>query len=120
MSLFSLFTRRFRGFRVVDLLAGVILLVVALGGYAYKTFAVAKGADAESVQAEIVQENKRIRLLQAEAAHLEDPSRIERLSKTYLNMGPIAPGHEISLAELERVATPPPAPPAAPPAPAKP
>ena len=109
----GVFTRRLRGFRVVDLVALAVLLTLALGSYAFKTFAGAETADTAGVQGQIVQEQKRIRLLQAEIAHLEDPRRIERLSTQYLGLQAVAPKQEIVADDLPRIAAlrvPPPAP----------
>ena len=89
MILADVFTMRVRGFRVIDLSALVVLLVLALAVYAFKTLAGAQSANAADVQRQIVQEQKRVRLLTAEIAHLEDPSRIERLSTRYLGMAAV-------------------------------
>ncbi len=100
----SVFGARYRGFRVIDLAALAILLTLALGSYGFKTLAGEQTADAQDVQDQITQEQKRIRLLQAEIAHLEDPGRIERLSTQYLGMQAIAPKQEVSAADLPRLA----------------
>ena len=100
----GIFTRRLRGFRVVDLVALAVLLTLALGSYAFKTFAGAETADTAGVQGQIVLEQKRIRLLQAEIAHLEDPRRIERLSTQYLGLQAVAPKQEIAVQDLPRIA----------------
>jgi len=105
MILASVFTRRLRGFRVLDLLALTVLLALALGSYAFKTFAGAEGADTVGVQDQIVEEGKRIRLLRAEIAHLEDPGRIERLSVRYLGLQPVDPRRETTAEALPQIAT---------------
>jgi cell division protein FtsL len=104
MILGGVFSRRLRGFRVLDLLALAVLLALALGSYAFKTFAGAQSADTAGVQSQIVQEQKRIRLLQAEIAHLEDPGRVERLATQYLGMTPVDPKQEITAEALPQVA----------------
>lgn len=100
----SLFTQRVRGFRVIDLVALIVLLALALGVYAFKTLAGAEKADIADVQTQIVSEQKRVRLLHAEIAHLEDPSRIERLSTEYLGFKPVDPKQEASIEALPQVA----------------
>ena len=105
MMVSNVFTRRLRGFRVVDLLALGVLLILALGSYALKTFAGAEGADTADVQGQIVLEGKRIRLLDAEIAHLEDPGRIERLSTQYLGLQPVDPKREVTPEALAQIAT---------------
>ncbi len=104
MILAGVFTRRYRGFRVVDLVALALLLTLALGSYAFKTFAGEQGADTVGIQDQIVQEQKRIRLLQAEIAHLEDPSRVERLSTQYLGMQRVDPKQETTPEALPQIA----------------
>lgn len=100
----EIFNRRFRGFRVIDLVALTVLLALALASYAFKTFAEGMGADTASVEQQIAQEDRRIRLLKAEIAHLDDPGRIERLSSQYLNMQAADPKQETTPEALPQVA----------------
>jgi cell division protein FtsL len=104
MNPLALFTRRIRGFRVIDIIAVMVIIVTALASYAFKTSAGAEDADASNIEAQIQDEQKRIRLLDAELAHLDDPERIESLSTQYLGLAPIAAKQEIALAGLSRVA----------------
>ncbi|HEY2049427.1 MAG TPA: cell division protein [Caulobacteraceae bacterium] len=104
MNPFAFLTRRVRGFRVIDIAAVTLIMTIALGSYAFKTFAGVEDADANGVESQILQEQKRIRLLQAEIARLEDPRRIESLSNQYLGMASIDPSHEISADALPRIA----------------
>jgi cell division protein FtsL len=101
---FAILTQRVRGVRVLDLMAGAVLLVLALGSYAFKTMAEAQGAGAADVQVQINQEQRRIRLLRAEIAHLEAPSRIEALATQYLQMAAPDAKHDITPADLPRIA----------------
>jgi len=101
----GVFTRRLRGFRVIDLLALGLVFVLALGSYVFTTLAGAQSADTAGVQTQIDQEEKRIRLLKAELAHLEDPGRIERLSRQYLGLAPVDPKRETTPEALAQVAT---------------
>ncbi|HEY7901635.1 MAG TPA: cell division protein [Caulobacteraceae bacterium] len=100
----GLFNRRFRGFRIVDLAALAVLLALALASYAFKTFAEGVGADTASVESQIAQQERRIHLLRAEIAHLDDPNRIERLSSQYLGMQAVDPKQETSVDALPQVA----------------
>ncbi|MGH7025025.1 MAG: cell division protein FtsL [Caulobacteraceae bacterium] len=104
MILSGIFNRRFRGFRVVDLVALAVLLALALGSYAFKTFAQGVGADTTGVERQIAHEDQRIRLLKAEIAHLDDPDRIERLSTQYLGMQAVDPKQETTAEALPQVA----------------
>jgi cell division protein FtsL len=104
MRVFGVFSQRLRGFRVVDLLALAVLLVLAFGVYAFKTLAGAQSADTLSIERQIADEQRRVRLLDAEVAHLEDPARIERLSTQYLGMKPVDVQHETTEETLPQVA----------------
>jgi hypothetical protein len=105
---FAFLTRRVRGFRVIDIAAVSLIVTIALGSYAFKTFAGVEDADANGVEGQILQEQKRIALLKAEIARLEDPRRIETLSTQYLGMASVDPSHDIPAASLPRVAANPP------------
>ncbi|MEO8812270.1 MAG: hypothetical protein ABI376_05080 [Caulobacteraceae bacterium] len=100
----SLFSTRLRGFRIVDLVALVLLLTIAVTSYAFKTLAGAQGADTAGVESRIAAEHKRIRLLDAEISHLEDPGRIERLSSQYLGLAEVTGAHDVGEADLKRIA----------------
>ena len=89
-------TARIRGFRVVNLLALTVLLVIALGSYALKTLAGAQDAGGVGIEDQIVQEQKRIRMLQAEISTLGGPQRVADLSRQYLNLGPPDAKHDIT------------------------
>jgi hypothetical protein len=97
--------RRVRGFRLVDLVAASLLVMLILGVYLAKTIAGGERAKIAGVERQIGAEKARIRLLQAEVSHLEQPARIERLSETYLGMAPVALRREAdpeALADLAR------------------
>src|SRR5437763_1432123 len=96
--------RRVRGFRLVDLIAVSILTVLILGVYLAKTIAGGERARIASVERQIGAERARIRLLQAEVSHLEQPARIERLSETYLGLAPVAFKREADAAALPDLA----------------
>jgi hypothetical protein len=90
--------RRVRGFRLVDLIALGLLTVLILGVYLAKTMAGGERAKIAAVERQIVEQRARVRLLQAEVSHLEQPARIERLSETYLGLAPVS---ERRVADLE-------------------
>ena len=93
-------TARIRGFRVVNLLGLTILLVIALSSYALKTLAGAQDAGGVDVEDQIIQEQKRIRMLHAEISTLGGPQRVADLSRQYLGLGPADPKHDITLEAL--------------------
>jgi cell division protein FtsL len=91
-----LLERRVRGFRLVDLVAAGLLVVLVLGVYLAKTMAGRERAEIASTERQIDEEKARIRLLQAEVAHLEEPARLERLATSYLGMGPVPIKHDVT------------------------
>jgi len=106
--------RRVRGFRLLDLIAVSILTVLILGVYLAKTVAGGERAKIAAVERQIGAERARIRLLQAEVSHLEQPARIERLSETYLGLAPVAFRRQADPDALADLARKPLAPPAKP------
>ena len=96
--------RRVRGFRLVDLVALGLLTVLILGVYLAKTIAGGERTKIASVERQIGEEKARIRLLQAEVSHLEQPARIERLSETYLGLAPVAFKREADIDALPDLA----------------
>ena len=104
MSISALFTRRVRGVRLVNLWGAGLLLVLVIGLYLVKTFASGERADIASTEVQIADEQRKIRLLHAELAYLEQPARIERLSQQYLGMQPASGKHETSVDGLGQLA----------------
>ena len=103
MSLGALFTRRVRGVRVVNIWGGGLLLVLVVGLYLLKSLGGGERADIARTEDQIADEQTRIRLLNAEVAYLEQPSRIERLSEDYLKLEPMSGAHEASVAHLQDI-----------------
>jgi cell division protein FtsL len=100
----SLLARRVRGFRLVDIVALSVLVLLILGVYLAKTIAGRERAEIASAERQIGAEKARIRLLQAEVTHLEQPARIEHLSETYLGMAPVSIKHEAGPDVLAEIA----------------
>lgn len=102
----NIMSRRVRGFRLVDLVALGLLVVLVFGVYLAKTMAGRERAQIAQVERQIQAERARIRLLQAEVSHLEQPARIEHLSETYLGMGPVPIRREAEVGALPELARP--------------
>lgn len=96
----DLLSARFRGFRVVNLLGLTLALTIAVGSYALKIMASAQDAGAAQLEDQIVQEQKRIRMLKLEIASLGAAPRIEPLARQYLGLGPADSRHDIAAADL--------------------
>lgn len=99
------FERRWRGFRVVELTGLAVLLVLMLVLYLTKTLAGNERSQIARIEREISQERARVRLLRAEVAHLEQPERLERLSRQYLGMEPIGAKREVSADAIAGLST---------------
>lgn len=96
----SVFSRKIRGFRLVDVVAAGLLAAIILSVYLAKTIAGGERTEIAMVEKQIEAEHDRIRLLQAEVAHLEQPGRIEQLSADHLGMAPITAKNEITAETL--------------------
>ena len=96
----SLLSRRIRGFRLVDLVGVGLLVMLILGVYLAKTMAGHERAEIATIERQIKAEKTRIRLLQAEVAHLEQPGRIERLSVSFLKMEPVTASREATVEQI--------------------
>ena len=82
----DLFRRRVRGFRVIELGAFALVVVLAFGVYLAKTQAGREWAKIATKERQIAQEKRRIKLLRAEVAHLEKPERLEQLAALHLGL----------------------------------
>ena len=99
----SFLGRSLRGSRLVEFGALLVLLTMVLGVYLAKASAGRERGDITAVQSQIDDEQRRLRLLQAEVAHLEEPERLERLS-ALAGLGPTNARHEGAPEELSRIA----------------
>lgn len=64
-------------------------------------------AEIAKVERQIREEKARIRLLQAEVAHLEEPARLEQLSTAHLGLAPVSIKRDVNadgLADIARTA----------------
>ena len=104
MPLAFLFEKRIRGFRVIEIAAFLCLTVLVLGVYFSKAHAGHETAEIGDVDQQIAETQRRVRLLDAELAHLEAPARIEQLSQQYLGLAPIPAKHETPDTELAGIA----------------
>ena len=86
----SLFARRVRGFRVVEVGGFAFLIILVLGVYLFKGMAGAEGAQIADTTRQITAEQVRMKALRADLARLESPQRLERLSTQYLGLQPVS------------------------------
>lgn len=95
-----IFTHRTRGFRTLNVLLTSVLVVLAVGVNLAKTFAGKERTEIVRTERDIRNETRQIRVLQAEVAHLEQPERLERLSRAYLAMAPVNVKQETTVDDL--------------------
>lgn len=101
----DLFRRKIRGVRLLDVAAAGLFAVTAIGVMVFKADANKDRTEITLLEKQIRQERETLRLLRAEAAHLEQPSRVERLSREHLGLAPVKAKHEAepdSLVEIAR------------------
>jgi cell division protein FtsL len=101
----TVLNHRIRGFRTLNIVFAATLLILAVGVNLAKTIAGRERNEIAGVEADIGKEKQRIRMLEAEVAHLEQPERLERLARGYLAMAPVAARQEASIDTLSDVAT---------------
>ncbi len=100
----SLLGRLLRGVRLLEFVALILLLVMVLGVYLEKASAGRERGEIVAVQGQIDEESKRVRLLQAEVAHLEEPDRMEQLSAA-IGLAPTPAGRQGELHDLALIAS---------------
>lgn len=106
-----LFNHRLRGFRTVNVVGFVLVMALAITVNLAKTYAGREAREIDRAERVIAQEKRRIRLLEAEVAHLEQPERLQSLAKVHLGMAPLSATREgdmVSLAILVAGGEPPP------------
>ena len=101
-----LFNHRTRGFRTINLIGMAVLITLALTVNLAKTYAGKERSQIDKIDRQIAAEQVRIRLLKAEVAHLEQPGRLERLSRETLGMEPTTSKQEVPAAALSMVGRP--------------
>ena len=104
MRLSGLVRNRLFGFRLIEVSALVVLIGLAVSVYLAKVWGGEDSQEIAQVERQINDEQRRIRLLQAEVAFQEQPERISRLSAEQLQYGPPAIKSEVTPAELVDVA----------------
>lgn len=113
----SVFDWRVRGVRCVELVGVVLLAAVMVSVYIVKTAAARESSEISKIEDEIRQNEQRVRLLRAEATRLEQPARLEALSRQ-LGLEPVEVKRRTDadgLSELAAAHQPPASAPSAPP-----
>lgn len=84
----ALFEWKVRGVRWIEIILLVVVAALILGVYVAKAAAARESAQIAQLEREIAETRQRVRLLRAEAARLEQPGRLETLSRT-AGLGPV-------------------------------
>ena len=85
----DLFEQRVRGFRVVEVASFALLVTLVLWVYVTKAGAARQRLEIARLEQRITEEERRVKGLRAETAHLEQPARLEALSASYLLLRPV-------------------------------
>lgn len=99
-----LFERRIRGFRVVEVAALLALAAMILWVYLTKAEAGRERYEISEVRGQILDEERTLKQLRAENAHLEQYRRIEALARDYLGLQPVKPARETEPQDLPALA----------------
>ncbi len=99
----SIFNSRVRGIRIVEILSFGLLVVLVFSVYIAKARASRERAQIADVEQRIGDEQRRVKLLRAEDARLEQPERIETLSEG-AGLKPVDAAQESSPTALPAVA----------------
>ena len=99
----SVFDWKVRGFRVTEIIGVAILAAVVVSVYFVKAQAARQSAEIAALQADISEQRQRVRLLTAETARLEEPARLEALSRQ-AGLAPISVEQRADLDALPELA----------------
>ena len=72
--------------RALHILAGVLIVLLAVGLYKAKTDAAKAEAHVRDLQTQVEESEADLRALRAEIAHLETPARVESLAERHLGL----------------------------------
>ncbi|WP_333610980.1 cell division protein FtsL [Brevundimonas bullata] len=104
-----LFDWKVRGVRCVEIIGVVCVAALVFSVYIAKAAAARESAEISRIESEIRENRQRVRLLRAEATRLEQPARLEALSRE-IGLGPVDVRRQAVEAGLPAIAPPPPPP----------
>ena len=99
----AVFDWKVRGFRVTEIIGVAILAAVVVSVYFVKAQAARQSAEIAALQSDISEQRQRVRLLTAETARLEEPARLEALSRQ-AGLAPISVEQRADLDALPELA----------------
>lgn len=98
-----LFDWKVRGVRWVEIIGLVLVAAMIFSVYLAKAAAASESARIASLERQITQNDQRVRLLRAEVARLEQPGRLEALSRG-AGLGPVDVHRQATEASLPELA----------------
>lgn len=98
-----LFSWKVRGVRWVEIIGVVLVGVMILSVYVAKAGAARESARISDLERQISENGERVRLLRAEVARLEQPGRLEALSRS-AGLGPVEMKRQETEANLPNLA----------------
>lgn len=101
-----LFDWRVRGVRCVEIIGVVCVAALVFSVYIAKAAAARESSEISRIESEIRENRQRVRLLRAEATRLEQPARLEALSRE-IGLGPVDVKKQAVEAGLPAIAPPP-------------
>jgi hypothetical protein len=99
----ALFAWKVRGFRVVEIAGVVMLAAMVFSTYVAKAGAASQSAQVSALETQIAAEHQRVRLLRTEVARLEQPARLEALSRA-AGLEPVAVTNRAAVTALPEIA----------------
>ncbi|MFE9084854.1 cell division protein FtsL [Brevundimonas sp. NPDC003935] len=101
-----LFDWKVRGVRCVEIIGVVCVAALIFSVYIAKAAAARESAEISRIESEIRENRQRVRLLRAEATRLEQPARLEALSRE-IGLGPVDVKKQAVETGLPAIAPPP-------------
>ena len=101
-----LFDWKVRGVRCVEIIGVVCVAALIFSVYIAKAAAARESSEISRIESEIRENRQRVRLLRAEATRLEQPARLEALSRG-IGLGPVDVRRQTVEAGLPAIAPPP-------------
>lgn len=98
-----LFDWKIRGVRWVEIIGLMLVAAMIFSVYVAKTAAAREGGRISDIERQIADNGQRVRLLRAEVARLEQPARLEALSRQ-AGLGPVDVRRQAAEGSLTRLA----------------
>ncbi len=98
-----LFAWKVRGIRCIEIIGVLLVAAMIFSVYLAKAAAAREGAEIADLERQIGESGQRVRLLKAEVARLEQPGRLEALSRG-AGLGPVDMKRQASEANLAHLA----------------